>query len=109
VTVTQAAAVWELSAADPTASRRSLIGAGLRIGRAHVASVVNTLLLAYAGAALPLLLLFAASNAPSTYTISTEDVAIQVIGGLVGSLGIIAAVPLTTALAAMAVGDRARV
>jgi uncharacterized membrane protein len=109
VTVTQAAAVWELSAANPAASRRSLIGAGLRIGRAHVASVVNTLMLAYAGAALPLLLLFAASNAPSTYTISTEDVAIQVIGGLVGSLGIIAAVPLTTALAAMAVGDRARV
>ena len=106
VTVTQAAAVWELSAANPGASRRSLIGAGLRIGRAHVASVVNTLMLAYAGSALPLLLLFAASKAPSTYTVSTEDVAIQVIGGLVGSLGIIAAVPLTTALAAMAVGDR---
>ncbi len=108
VTVTQAAAVWELSAANPGASRRSLISAGLRIGRAHVASVVNTLMLAYAGAALPLLLLFAASKAPSTYTVSTEDVAIQVISGLVGSLGIIAAVPLTTALAAMAVGDRAR-
>jgi uncharacterized membrane protein len=108
VTVTQAAAVWELSAANPSASRAELIGAGLRIGRAHVASVVNTLMLAYAGSALPLLLLFAASAAPSTYTVSTEEVAIQVVSGLVGSLGIIAAVPLTTALAALAVGARSQ-
>ena len=106
VTVTQATAVWELSAANPDASRGALIGAGLRIGRAHVASVVNTLVLAYAGAALPTLLLFAASKAPSSYTVSTEEVAIQVVSGLVGSLGLIAAVPLTTALAALAVGDR---
>jgi uncharacterized membrane protein len=108
VTITQAAAVWELSAAKPEASRSELIAAGLRIGRAHVASVVNTLVLAYAGSALPLLLLFAASAAPATYTISTEDVAIQVVSGLVGSLGIIAAVPMTTALAALAVGGRSR-
>ncbi|HYU85681.1 MAG TPA: YibE/F family protein [Kribbellaceae bacterium] len=106
VTVTQVTAVWELSAANPNASRRALFGAGLRIGRAHVASVVNTLVLAYAGAALPTLLLFALSKAPGSYTVSTEDVAIQVVSGLVGSLGLIAAVPLTTALAALAVGDR---
>jgi uncharacterized membrane protein len=106
VTVTQAAAVWELSAADPAATRSELVGAGLRIGRAHVASVVNTLMLAYAGSALPTLVIFAASAAPAAYTVSTEQVAIQVISGLVGSLGIIAAVPLTTALAALAVGDR---
>jgi uncharacterized membrane protein len=106
VTVTQSAAVWELSAANPAATRSELIGSGLRIGRAHVASVVNTLVLAYAGASLPTLLIFAASAAPATYTVSTEEVAIQVIGGLVGSLGIIAAVPLTTALAALAVGGR---
>lgn len=106
VTVTQSAAVWELSAANPDATRSELISSGLRIGRAHVASVVNTLVLAYAGASLPTLLIFAASAAPASYTVSTEEVAIQVIGGLVGSLGIIAAVPLTTALAALAVGGR---
>ncbi|MFI7067607.1 YibE/F family protein [Kribbella sp. NPDC050124] len=108
VTVTQAAAVWELSAANPSASRRELIGAGLRIGRTHVASVVNTLVLAYAGAALPVLLVFAIQDLPSRSIISTEMVAMEVVRGLVGSLGIIAAVPLTTALAAMAVADRSR-
>ncbi|WP_432948536.1 YibE/F family protein [Kribbella sp. CA-253562] len=108
VTVTQASAVWELSAANPAASRASLFGAGLRIGRAHVASVVNTLVLAYAGAALPILMVFAISGTKAGYLISTELVAIEVVRGLVGSLGIIAAVPLTTALAAMAVADRSR-
>lgn len=108
VTVTQASAVWELSAANPAASRRSLFGAGLRIGRAHVASVVNTLVLAYAGAALPTLMIFAVSGVPGRYVLSTELVAMEVVRGLVGSLGIIAAVPLTTALAALAVADRSR-
>jgi uncharacterized membrane protein len=108
VTVTQASAVWELSAANPAASRAQLIGAGLRIGRAHVASVVNTLVLAYAGAALPTLMMFAISGVSTSYLITTETVAVEVVRGLVGSLGIIAAVPLTTALAAMAVADRSR-
>jgi len=108
VTVTQAAAVWELSAANPSASRTELIGAGLRIGRTHVASVVNTLVLAYAGAAMPILITFAIQGLPGRYVLSTELVAMEVVRGLVGSLGIIAAVPLTTALAAMAVADRSR-
>jgi uncharacterized membrane protein len=108
VTVTQAAAVWELSAANPAANRRELVGAGLRIGRTHVASVVNTLVLAYAGAAMPILLVFAIQGLPGRYVVSTELVAMEVVRGLVGSLGIIAAVPLTTALAAMAVADRSR-
>jgi uncharacterized membrane protein len=108
VTVTQAAAVWELSAANPSARRRELIGAGLRIGRTHVASVVNTLVLAYAGAAMPILITFAIQGLPGRYVLSTEMVAMEVVRGLVGSLGIIAAVPLTTALAAMAVADRNR-
>ncbi|MEU4197856.1 YibE/F family protein [Kribbella sp. NPDC026611] len=108
VTVTQAAAVWELSAANPGASRRELLAAGLRIGRTHVASVVNTLVLAYAGAAMPVLIVFAIQDLPGLSVISTEAVAIEVVRGLVGSLGIIAAVPLTTALAAMAVADRSR-
>jgi len=108
VTVTQAAAVWELSAANPAANRRELFGAGLRIGRTHVASVVNTLVLAYAGAAMPVLITFAIQGLPARYVVSTEMVAMEVVRGLVGSLGIIAAVPLTTALAAMAVADRSR-
>lgn len=108
VTVTQASAVWELSAANPAASRRSLVSAGLRIGRAHVASVVNTLVLAYAGAALPLLMMYAVGNVGVVYGISTEPIAMEIIRGLVGSLGIILAVPLTTVLAAMAVADRSR-
>ena len=108
VTVTQASAVWELSAANPSAGRASLIGAGLRIGRAHVASVVNTLVLAYAGAALPILMTFAIGGVSTGYVITTEIVAQEIVRGLVGSLGIIAAVPLTTALAALAVADRSR-
>ena len=100
-------AVWELAALTPAAPRRELFSAGLRIGRAHVASpVVNTLVLAYAGAALPLLTIFAISAVPGGYAISTENVAVEVVRALVGSLGIIAAVPLTTALAALAVGGR---
>ncbi|WP_344154022.1 YibE/F family protein [Kribbella yunnanensis] len=108
VTVTQAAAVWELSAANPSASRAELISAGLRIGRTHVASVVNTLVLAYAGAAMPVLITFAIQGLPGQYVLSTEMVAMEVVRGLVGSLGIIAAVPLTTTLAALAVADRSR-
>jgi uncharacterized membrane protein len=103
VTVTQAAAVWELSAANPSANRRELVAAGLRIGRTHVASVVNTLVLAYAGAALPVLLVFAIQGLPGRAVLSTESVAMEIVRGLVGSLGIIAAVPLT-----MAVADRSR-
>jgi uncharacterized membrane protein len=106
VTVTQTAAVWELSAANPAAGRGELLAAGLRIGRAHVASVVNTLVLAYAGASLPLLMQFAIQGMSESYAVSLERVAIEVVRGLVGSLGIIAAVPLTTALAAAAVAKR---
>lgn len=106
VTVTQTAAVWELSAANPDSSRGELLAAGLRIGRAHVASVVNTLVLAYAGSALPLLMLFSISGVPESYAISKEAVSVEIVRGLVGSLGIIAAVPLTTALAAVAVARR---
>jgi uncharacterized membrane protein len=70
--------------------------------------VVNTLVLAYAGAALPVLLVFAIQGLPGRVILSQESVAMEVVRGLVGSLGIIAAVPLTTALAAMAVADRSR-
>jgi len=108
VTVTQTAAVWELADADPEASRRSLFAAGLRIGRQHVSATVNTLVLAYAGASLPLLLLFAVSGQGPLDTVTNELIAQEVVRALVGGLGIIAAVPLTTSIAALAVRERPR-
>lgn len=101
VTVTQAAVVWELAQADPGASRATLFARGMRVGRAHVASTVNTLALAYVGATLPLLLVFSALDLPFATAVSQELVAQEVVRGLVGGLGIIAAVPLTTGLAAV--------
>lgn len=100
MTVTQAAAVAELRRADPTMSRRRLYAAGLRIGRDHVASTVNTLALAYAGAALPLLLLFVLSGQSLGTVANSEDVAIEIVRTLVGSIGLVASVPITTWLAA---------
>lgn len=106
VTVTQSAAVWELAAADPASSRRSLFAAGLRIGREHVAATVNTLVLAYVGASLPLLMLFSVAGHGVTGAITTEAVAQEIVRALVGGLGIVAAVPVTTGLAVLAVRGR---
>jgi uncharacterized membrane protein len=103
MTVTQASAVWELRAADPRMSRRSLARAGLRIGRDHVASTVNTLALAYAGASMPVLLLLVLSRQSLGTLVSGEVLATEIIRTLVGSIGLVAAVPLTTWLAASAV------
>jgi uncharacterized membrane protein len=103
VTITQASAVWELHRADPDASARSLFAAGTRIGRDHIASTVNTLVLAYAAAALPLLLLYTQSTLGVGDVLSSETVAVEIVQTLVGSIGLVAAVPLTTALAAWAV------
>jgi uncharacterized membrane protein len=103
VTVTQVAAVWELKDADPGASRRTLYRAGMRIGRDHIASVVNTLVMAYAGAALPLLLLFSIARSGVLRVAGSELVAEEIVRTLVGSIGLVASVPLTTALAALVV------
>lgn len=103
VTVTQASAVWELHAASPRLSWRQLYRAALRIGRDHVASSVNTLVLAYAGAALPLLLAYSLSGGDFRTIATSQDVAQEAVRTLVGSIGIIAAVPVTTALAAAVV------
>lgn len=100
VTITQTAAVAEVHAADPSVPRRRLLAAGLRVGRDHVAATVNTLVLAYAGAALPLLLLFLLSGSGLGQVLTSELVAQEVVRTLVGAIGIVAAVPLTTALAA---------
>jgi uncharacterized membrane protein len=104
VTVTQVAAVWELKRADPDAGPRQLYGAAVRIGRDHIASTVNTLVLAYAGASLPLLLLFTQTDQGLSDVANGEAVAVEIIRTLTGSIGLVASVPFTTALAALVVG-----
>lgn len=103
VTVTQTSAVWELHQADPAMGWRGLYRAAIRIGRDHIASVVNTLVLAYAGAALPLLLLFSIAQSSVGTVAGSEVVAEEIVRTLVGSIGLVASVPVTTALAALVV------
>jgi len=100
VTVTQVSAVWELKRAAPAAGFSELYGRALRIGRDHISSTVNTLFLAYAGASLPLLLLFSESGQSVTSVATREIVAVEIVRALVGSIGLVASVPISTALAA---------
>ena len=101
VTISQASAVWELSAANPALGIRELYRRAMNIGRDHIASTVNTLVLAYVGASLPLLLLFAIYPQPFGQLINREFVAEEIVQTLVGSLGLVAAVPITTLLAGL--------
>ena len=100
MTVTQASAVGELHAANPSLDARTLYGRALRIGRDHVASTVNTLALAYAGASMPILLLFLLAKQSLGTVANGEILATELVRTLVGSIGLVAAVPITTALAA---------
>lgn len=103
VTVTQASVVAELHEADRSTSARGLYVAALRVGRDHIGSVTNTLVFAYAGAALPLLLLFTQAQLSLGTILTSEIVAIEIVQALVGGVGLICSVPLTTALAAWVV------
>jgi uncharacterized membrane protein len=107
VTITQVSAVWELHRTDPTLSRRQLYAAGIRIGRDHIASTVNTLVLAYTAAALPLLLIYTQSGLGFGGALTTETLAVEIVQTLVGSIGLVASVPLTTALACRVITRRA--
>jgi uncharacterized membrane protein len=100
VTVTQASAVWEVAAASPNASVGRLYRAGMRVGRDHIASTVYTLVLAYAGASLPLLLLFTVSGQPVGRILTGDAIAEEILRTLIGAIGLVAAVPITTLLAA---------
>ena len=100
VTVTQVSAVWELKRAAPDAGFGELYGRALRIGRDHISSTVNTLFLAYAGASLPLLLLFSEAQQGLGSVATREVVAVEIVRALVGSIGLVASVPISTALAA---------
>jgi uncharacterized membrane protein len=100
VTITQASAVMAVKHANPGFGFTSLLRSGLSVGQDHVAATVNTLVLAYVGASLPVLLIFSLGNTPFLDALNLEAVAEQVVAMLVGSIGLIAAVPVTTALAA---------
>ncbi len=97
---TQASAVFELHGANPGLGFRRLYSAAMRIGQDHVAATVNTLVLAYAGASLPMLLMFSLGRGDYGYLVNFSFVAEEIVRTLAGSLGLVAAVPLTTAIAA---------
>jgi uncharacterized membrane protein len=96
---TQASAVFELHHANPGFHFRGLYNSAMRIGQDHVAATVNTLVLAYAGSSLPMLLLFSLARGDYGYLINYAFVAEEIVRTLVGSLGLIAAVPITTVVA----------
>lgn len=101
VTTAQTAAVDEIGKADPSLGFGELYRRGLSVGREHIASLVNTLVLAYAGASLPLFLLFTLNKTrPLWVILNGESVAEEVIRTLVGSTSLMLAVPVSTALAA---------
>lgn len=101
VTVSQSSTVFALRAANPALGFRELFRGAMDVGRDHVAATVNTLVLAYAGSSLPVLLIFASGALGAGEALNLELVAEQVVATLVGSIGLIAAVPFTTALAAL--------
>lgn len=103
VTITQASAVWELRAADPSASWRTLVAGGMRIGRDHIASTVYTIAFAYTGAALPVLLLLMVYELPLLQTLGSGEFAEEIARTAVGSIGLVLAIPLTTVIAALVV------
>lgn len=101
LTLTQSSAVMALRRANPALRARALYRGALEVGRDHITATINTLVLAYVGASLPILLVFSVGDLPFGDTINKEVIAAQVIATLVGSIGLMSAVPLTTGLAAM--------
>ncbi|PWW23590.1 putative membrane protein [Geodermatophilus normandii] len=100
VTITQASAIWQLHEVDPAMGWRELYRRGMTVGRDHIASTVYTIVFAYAGAALPLLLLFEVYTRPAGITLTSTVVSEEVIRILVGAIALVLAVPVTTAVGA---------
>ncbi|GAA2228677.1 hypothetical protein GCM10010413_26340 [Promicromonospora sukumoe] len=103
VTITQASAVWELRAVAPTATRAELFTSAMRIGRDHIASTVYTIAFAYVGAALPLLMIVWLVDQSPLTALTSGEIAEEVVRTLVGSIGLVLAIPVTTAIATLAV------
>lgn len=99
VTITQSSAVWELRAAAPDLSRGSLFARAMRIGRDHIASTIYTIVFAYAGASLTVLMLIRIYDRPLLEVLGTEEIATEVVRTLATAIGLILAVPITTAIA----------
>lgn len=98
VTITQASTAFEL-AAVPGQTRLSIFRGSMRVGRDHIASTVYTLVFAYAGSALPLLLLFSVAGQPISSLLSSEEIAIELARTFVGGIALALSVPFTTAIA----------
>ena len=98
VTITQASAVWELDEADPQMPRRKLFSRAMRIGRDHIASTVYTLAFAYVGTALPTLILAMLSQRPFLELLTVSQIAEEIVRTLVASIGLVLAIPATTAV-----------
>jgi uncharacterized membrane protein len=103
VTITQTSAVWELRGAAPTMTRRALFASGMRIGRDHIASTIYTIVFAYAGTALLLLMVVSLFDRPLLDLAGTDEIATEIVRSLTSSIGLVLAVPLTTAIAALTV------
>lgn len=109
VTTAQAAAVEEIGIADPSLNAKELYQRGLRVGREHIASLVNTLALAYAGASFPLFLIFAVQGGPPLWVVlNAEYVMEEVVRTIVGGASLVIAVPISTAFAAWYFGKHRR-
>ena len=104
----RATAAWELKRVQPELTLAGVMKPALRIGRDHISSTVNTLFLAYAGAALPLLLLFVEAGQSISNVVTREIVATELIRAMVGSIGLVASVPIATWLAALVVSEPSR-
>lgn len=104
VTITQSLEVWELRAVAPDMKRRALFTSGMRIGRDHIASTIYTIVFAYAGAALPVLLLIFIYDRPVFEMLQTESLSEEIVRTLASAIGLMLAVPATTAIAVLTVG-----
>jgi uncharacterized membrane protein len=100
ITTAQAAAVDEIAKANPILSTQELFRRGLSVGGEHITSLVNTLVLAYAGTSFPALLLFTLYERPLWVVMNTEVITEEIVRTLVGSIALMCAVPITTLLAA---------
>ena len=101
LTVSQASTVIALRRANRSLGFSGLFRGALEVGHDHIAATVNTLVFAYVGAALPVLLIFSIGGAPFTDALNSESVSEEIVASLIGSIGLIASMPITTALAAL--------
>jgi uncharacterized membrane protein len=106
VTITQASAVWELRAVAPQMPRRQVFSSAMRIGRDHIASTIYTIVFAYAGASLVVLLLLNIYDRPMLQLISNEAIAEEIVRTLASAFGLVLAMPITTAIAVAVASPR---